>query len=95
MTTPSTKVPTARDDEGFVGMIRTAVLAADTTLDRANRITDAILAAIEARDATLRSAVVEECARVADERCHAKVCHQDAAARIRGLATRTGGNENE
>ncbi len=29
--------------------------------------------------------VIEDCARIADERCHAKVCHQDTAARIRSL----------
>jgi hypothetical protein len=31
--------------------------------------------------------VIEDCARIADERCHAKVCHQDTGYRIRALAT--------
>ena len=100
MTIPSTKVPTAREvarryltDRGLPDWDH------DEGLIELTRI-------FEARDATLRSTVVEDCAREAEARACKDECGQlfdhpwcnaekAAAKRVRALATRTGGNENE
>ena len=101
MTTPSTKVPTAREVAHAL-ILRLDGHPACPREDggHSGRCED-VVEFIEARDATLRSAVAEECA-VAAESCATAVATGSpcsscagAAERVRAIATRTGGNGNE